>query len=86
MVGYKVRKKIHTSGGGGLDPGMYVFLHRFFFLTLYPLYPIYPIYKRYFMRRFVPTSQSVMSVDAERLEDGAVQGVISQNRVPIMIK
>jgi len=36
--------------------------------------------------RFVPTSGSVMSVDAERLEDGAVQGIISHNPVTIMIK
>ena len=38
------------------------------------------------LSRFVPTSQSVMSVDAERLEDGAVQGVMSKHSVNIMIK
>ena len=43
-------------------------------------------YFNYILSRFVPTSQSVMSVDAERLEDGAVQGSVSQNPVSIMIK
>ena len=39
-----------------------------------------------FVWRFVPTSQSFMSVDAEKLEDGAVQGVMSRYSVNIMIK
>ena len=44
------------------------------------------VIKDIMLGRFVPTSGSVMSVDAERLEDGAVQGIISHNPVTIMIK